>query len=124
MAFMRASRWASCTSSTPSDAGSLGIQLKHLPNNLFREHVALHFVATLHGPEQVTVHHAGGAGPGVNCDLHPGRPRHRAYSVVLAHEVYYAPPPVALLDVAHRERRHLGPAQRAAEQHGDDGTVA
>jgi len=43
---------------------------------------------------------------------------------VLAHEVYDAPPAIPLLDMGHRKRGDLGPAQGAAEQHGDDGAVA
>ena len=43
---------------------------------------------------------------------------------MLADQVYDAPPPVALLHVAHRKRCHLGTAQATARQHGDDGAIA
>jgi hypothetical protein len=43
---------------------------------------------------------------------------------VLAHEIYNTPPAIALLYVGHRKRRRFEPAQRAAEEYGDDGAVA
>jgi hypothetical protein len=43
---------------------------------------------------------------------------------VLAEQVHDAPPTVSLLNVSERERSHLRTSQSAAEQHGQNATVA
>jgi hypothetical protein len=43
---------------------------------------------------------------------------------MLSDEVHDAPPPVPLLDVPERERRHFGPAKAAAEEHRQNSPVA
>src|ERR1039457_4332559 len=48
------------------DAGSLRVRLKHLPHNFFGKRFALHPAAAVDGAEDEAVHHAGGAGPGVD----------------------------------------------------------
>jgi hypothetical protein len=49
---------------------------------------------------------------------------HRADAAMLAHQIYNAPPTVALLDVIERESRHFGAPQTTAEQDGENGAVA
>jgi hypothetical protein len=43
---------------------------------------------------------------------------------MLSNEIHDAPPAIALLDVAHCERRHFGPPEAAAQEHRQDRAVA
>jgi hypothetical protein len=54
--------------------------------------------------------------PGVDCDFHPRRHRHRADAAVLPKEVNDTPPAVALLHMRERQGRHLRSSQPAAEK--------
>ena len=114
---------ASVVGRDPRDTGRFGVWPEHLPDYLLRQHLALHLVAAMHGPEHVAGHNTGGAGPGVNGHLGPRRHRHGPHAVVLAHEVHNAPPTIPLLYVADRKRCHLRPPQPATQQHGDYGAV-
>jgi len=106
------------------DPPSGGVGPEELPNHLLRQHVALHLIATIHGPENKSVHHAGGSGPGIDGDLHPHWHRNGPNPSVLPVQIHDAPPSVALLYVPHRKCGDLGPPYGAAEQDGDDGAVA
>jgi hypothetical protein len=85
--------------------------------------LALHLVGSIDRSENVSVRHAGPNSPGINRHFHLDWHRHSPHAPVLAEEVDYAPTAIALLDVAHRQRRYLGPAQAAAEEDGNDGAV-
>ena len=71
-----------------TQAGSLSVGLKKLPDDLLAQGDALHCVGPVHG------------------------------AAVLAQEIYDAPPAVPLLHMPERERGNLGPPQSTAEQHG------
>jgi hypothetical protein len=43
---------------------------------------------------------------------------------MLPHQVNDAPTAIALLEVGKRERSHLGASQTAAQEHGENGSVA
>ena len=62
--------------------------------------------------------------PGVNGGLGPGGHGHRARAVALAHQVHDHPPSFPLLQMAHFQARRLLAAQAAAQEHGEEGTVA
>ena len=117
------SRAAAIMRRNPRDTGSLSVRPEHLPDHLFAEHVAAHLVAANDGAEHVSVRDAGGGGPGIDRHLHPDRHRNGRHAPVFSVEIDDAPPAISLLDVVHRKGGDLGPAQRAAEQHGDDGAV-
>src|ERR1022692_4246096 len=106
------------------DSGSRRVWAQHLPDNLLGQHVALYLVASVDGPEHVAVYHAGWSAPGIDGHLDPNRHRHRADAPVLAVQIDDAPAAIPLLHVPHRKRGDLGPAQGAAQQHGDYGAVA
>ena len=46
------------------------------------------------------------------------------HTAMLSNEIDNAPPAIALLDVTHRERRHFGPPEAAAQEDRQDRTVA
>jgi hypothetical protein len=93
----------------PRNPSSLGVRPQHLPEHLFGQHVASHLVAANYGPEDESVHHAGRAGPCIDCHLDPRRHRNRPHAPVLAVQIDDAPPAIALLHVVHRKRGDLGP---------------
>src|SRR5258708_24816910 len=64
------------------------------------------------------------ASPRILRHLYPRRNRDRPHPPMLAHEVHDAPPPVSLLDVADRERSHLGSPQPTAEKHREDRPIS
>jgi hypothetical protein len=71
----------------------------------------MYMVGPIDGPEQVAVHHAGMAGPRIEC--HPDRRRHRngTHPPVLSEQVHDTPPTIPLPDVAYRECRNLVPSR-------------
>src|SRR5260370_14903129 len=107
----------------PWNACRYRVPLEQLPDDLFAQADALGLAAAVHGSEYVTVSDPGGSRPRIGRHLHPGRQRDRPHTAMLANEVYDAPPPVSLLDVPHRRRRHFGPPQAAAQEHSEDRTV-
>ena len=78
----------------------------------------------IHRAEHATVSDAGRRRPRIGRHLHPSRHRNRPHPAMLPDEVHDAPTAVALLDVAERERRHLGSPQPAAQEHRQDRAVA
>jgi hypothetical protein len=59
--------------------------------------------------------HPGYGRPRILRHLHPRRHWDRPNPAVLTDQVHNAPPSVSLLDVAHRQRRHLGAPEPAAQ---------
>jgi hypothetical protein len=84
------------------DASSRRIWPEHLPDHLFGQDVALHLVAAVDAPEHMTVLHAGGTGPGIDCNFDPSWHRNRPHAAVLSNKVYNAPASVPLLNVLER----------------------
>ncbi|MGO9275083.1 MAG: hypothetical protein ACLQOO_33425 [Terriglobia bacterium] len=78
-------------------------------------------------------------GSSVSCACWPGRSRRtpngahddagagargdRPHTAVLSHQAHDAPPAIALLDVAHGERRDFGPPQTATQEHRQEGSA-
>ena len=100
------------------------VPLEQLPHHLFAHSMIVSLITPAHPAQDRTFGDPRRRGPRVDCDLHPGRHRDGVHSPVLADEVNDCPAVVALLDVLHRQRRHLRPAQPAAEQDGQHRAVA
>jgi hypothetical protein len=100
------------------------VTLEQLPDHLLAEADGLRLTATVHRPEYITISDAGDGCPRILRNLHPGWHRDGAHTAMLSDEVHNAPPAIALLDVAHCERSHLGTPQPAAQEHRQDRAVA
>ena len=115
----------------PRHSGGCRVGPEQLPGHLFGQEVVLHLTTAVDRSEHVAIFYGSGTGPvwsgtgpGIDCNLDPGRHRNRAHAAVLSNEVHDAPASIVLLYVRHGKRRDLGSSQTATEQHGDDGTVA
>jgi hypothetical protein len=107
----------------PRNASSCRIALKQLPNHLLAQADRLRLAAAVHWPKHETVSNSGGGSPRILRYLYPCRHGNRPHPSVLTHEVHDAPSAIALLDVAHGQRRHLGASQSAAQEHRQDRAV-
>jgi hypothetical protein len=76
------------------------------------------------GSEDAASGNPGSTQPGVDPGLDPRRHGHRPPPVPLADHVRQHPPSLALLEIFDVDADELGAAQAAAEQHGQDGSVA
>ena len=84
--------------------------------------MTLQLVAVIHGPEDLPS--IAPVGPvQASMATFTRRALEWLHSLVFSVKDHYAPPAITLSYVLHRRRRHFGPPQYAAQQHGDDGVV-
>src|ERR1035441_4943037 len=100
------------------------VWLQELPYHLLRHPITEHPVSAADLPEHVAIRQLGRGGPCIDRDLYPGGHRDGAHPPMLANQIDDTPAAIHLLDVLHRERRHLGPAQSAAEEYRQHRAVA
>src|SRR5215475_6088572 len=91
------------------------VALQQLPHDLLAERLAAYLIAAVHWTEHSSIQNAGHRSPRIDRHLHPRGHRDRPHAPVLPDKVHDAPPTIALPNVAHRQRAHLGTPESATE---------
>jgi hypothetical protein len=105
------------------NTGSRGVLLKQLPDDLLAHTFTLDLIPSVDGAECESINEARCRGPGIDCNLDPGRHRNRTNAALLTDKVNDASAIVPLLDVPERKSRCFRSAEAAAEQDGQYGTI-